>query len=396
MADVHDVFINSNSTTEVVLDEAAIAKSVTVGQTDGLATLRLAGGAALETETLNIERSGTLTGDGLVVGDIENRGRVLSNDNLTVSGSLYNHGLIEGDGRISATVRNEADGHIRARNGDSLWLANDSTPTNAGLIEINDAEIRIDASNLSNLASTGLITLADGSLVANDITNQGSIATFRGDNQIIGDINNLGGIIQVSGGAHTTFFGDLEQNGALQVSSVGNTNSVAVILGEFSGAGGFVGGGDLFALGDLRPGNSPASVLYDGNLFLGVTTDTEIELGGIGLGEFDQMLVTGDLALAGDLAISLIDGHQLSLGDEYLIADIGGTLSGQFLGLGEGDLVTNFGGMDLFISYAAGDGNDISLFVLQAVPEPGSAVLLLASAICLIVRRKRRATGLKR
>jgi hypothetical protein len=30
--------------------------------------------------------------------------------------------------------------------------------------------------------------------------------------------------------------------------------------------------------------------------------------------------------------------------------------------LGEGDLVGNFGGEDLFISYTAGDGNNISLF----------------------------------
>lgn len=56
-----------------------------------------------------------------------------------------------------------------------------------------------------------------------------------------------------SGGAHATFFDDVTQNGVMQVSAVGNTSSTAVILGAFSGSGGFVGGGDVFALGDRRP-----------------------------------------------------------------------------------------------------------------------------------------------
>ena len=37
-------------------------------------------------------------------------------------------------------------------------------------------------------------------------------------------------------------------------------------------------------------------------------------------------------------------------------------VSGAFTGLGEGDLVGTFGDMELFITYAAGDGNDIALF----------------------------------
>jgi len=37
-------------------------------------------------------------------------------------------------------------------------------------------------------------------------------------------------------------------------------------------------------------------------------------------------------------------------------------------------LVGNFGGEDLFISYTAGDGNDVALFT--AVPEPSSLALM--------------------
>jgi hypothetical protein len=142
----------------------------------------------------------------------------------------------------------------------------------------------------------------------------------------------------------------------------------------------------LFALGDLRPGNSPASVTFDGNLFLGVSSDVFLELGGPSQGEFDQLRVTGDLNLAGDLFVSLIDGHTLDFNQRYLVGDIGGTLLGRFNGLGEGDLVGLFGGHELFISYAAGSGNDIALYT--AVPEPGALLMLSTIAIAVMVRRR--------
>jgi len=161
-----------------------------------------------------------------------------------------------------------------------------------------------------------------------------------------------------------------------------------VILGEFSGSGGFVGGGDLFALGDLRPGNSPAQVLYDGNLFLGNDTDTFIELAGLDPGEFDQMQVTGGRSLDGDLFVDLIDGHTLGANQQYLIGNIGGSLSGQFNGLNEGDLVGNFGGHDLFITYSAGNGNDIGLFT--AIPEPACTLLVGLGVIGGFLTRRQR------
>lgn len=41
--------------------------------------------------------------------------------------------------------------------------------------------------------------------------------------------------------------------------------------------------------------------------------------------------------------------------------------------------------MDLFITYAAGDGNDVALYT---VPEPASAVLLLLGLGAVIRRRR--------
>ena len=73
--------------------------------------------------------------------------------------------------------------------------------------------------------------------------------------------------------------------------------------------------------------------------------------------------------------LALADGFILGFNQKFLIADVEGYSIGNVAGLSEGDLVGSFEGMDLFISYFAGDGNDVAL--LTAVPEPTSGVVLL-------------------
>jgi len=107
----------------------------------------------------------------------------------------------------------------------------------------------------------------------------------------------------------------------------------------------------------------------------------EIELGGLldgggdkSLTEYDWLDVTGNVELAGTLDVSLIDGFDLHRGNVFNFLRVGGILSGQYDGLGEGDLVGNFGGQDLFITYGGGDGNDVALYT---VPEPTTLLLAL-------------------
>ena len=97
-----------------------------------------------------------------------------------------------------------------------------------------------------------------------------------------------------------------------------------------------------------------------------------------------------DLTLSGDLSVSLINGYELSLGQEFTIFEISGDLTGTFAGLAEGDVVGNLGGTYLFITYAGGDGNDVVLFTNAApIPEPGSGLLLALGVLGLVTRRRR-------
>jgi len=173
--------------------------------------------------------------------------------------------------------------------------------------------------------------------------------------------------------------------------------STITVLGDVffsdpvSGAGGFFGPGTAIFDGGYSPGDSPAVVPIEGSLVFGSANTLTIELGGLLAGEFDQLDIEGDATLGGLLDLQLLGGFGLGLNQQFTILDIAGTSSGQFFGLGEGALVGNFGGQDLFISYAVGDGNNVALFT--AVPEPSSLVLLMLSLLGLcrtrnVVRNK--------
>jgi len=51
-------------------------------------------------------------------------------------------------------------------------------------------------------------------------------------------------------------------------------------------------------------------------------------------------------------------------------------------------LVGNFNGVDLFITYGAGDGNDVAF--ISAVPEPNSALVLVSLLLFAGLKRRRR------
>jgi hypothetical protein len=195
------------------------------------------------------------------------------------------------------------------------------------------------------------------------------------------------GQIETTGNSTTLINGVVQHNGLGIYTESGSRIQFA---DDVMGAGWFTGLGDVAFGGEYAPGNSPAIIGFEGDVAFLDQSLLAIELGGINSGEFDQLLIDGDLSLDGSLSVSLLDGLEQTEGLEFLVADIGGGRFGQFDGLAEGALIGNFGGTGLYISYERGNGNDIGLFTVSSVPEPSGAALLMVVAMIGMSTHRRR------
>jgi hypothetical protein len=130
---------------------------------------------------------------------------------------------------------------------------------------------------------------------------------------------------------------------------------------DVDGSGSYTGN-ILFSDG-FSPGNSIAAVSLE-NVAFDSSASLLIELESAS--SYDSLLVTGDATLAGTLDVTVLSPFTLVPGQVFEIIDVAGALSGTFDGLAEGELVGNFSGTNLLITYAGGDGNDVTL--LAALP----------------------------
>ena len=197
-----------------------------------------------------------------------------------------------------------------------------------------------------------------------------------------------------------------ELNSVTQLSTLTNYNggtlfnigSIHTTSGTFTNNGTYTGSGHISGSwtdhGVVKPGNSAGVVTIDGNYYKRARSK-ETELGGEfhgggdkSLTEFDWLHVTGDVELAGALNVYLIDSFELLAGMSFDILKVGGTLTGQYDGLDEGRRVGSFSGTNLYISYAGGAGNDVTLFS-RAVPEPATLLLVLVG-LALVPRSRQR------
>ncbi len=198
----------------------------------------------------------------------------------------------------------------------------------------------------------GLLSILDGSLLANN--GSGSITN-------LGTIKN-DGTLSIKEGSYTG-------------NAVDNDGGKGRVIGKgtLSGSGTIVGDFDNDAI--VSPGNSAGGHRFKGNFTHRVGGLKQIELGGTDNFDFNRIEtehdfteITGDLIIdGGKLRVSLIDDFKLQRGQEFIIAKVDGELTGQYDGLDEGDSVGQFESIygkdiDLKITYATGDGNDIGLY----------------------------------
>lgn len=298
----------ANSVLDIQSGSASAFSNFTIGPT-GL--LRIAD-AGIASTTVSIINNGFVQ---------------LTGDTATLqSNSVLNNGVLQGSGRITGGLQNSASGGVRASGADRLVFLGPAG-LNAGRIEASTGGTVEFRQPLTN-NSSGLITGRDGTLrFVGGLVNSGGMGFTSGIMDVFGDINNqAAGRITISGRGTTNFYDDVNNNGAIQVS----TGSTAVYFGAVTGAGSFPGGGTNFFEGDLRPGASPAKVHFGGDLVLGPSSHTLLELAGAQAGSgHDQLDVAGRLSLGGTLEIALLDGFSPRYGESFDLLDFG-SLTGQF------------------------------------------------------------------
>ncbi|MCP4892051.1 MAG: hypothetical protein GY904_36365, partial [Planctomycetaceae bacterium] len=321
---------------------------VTVGETTRIwagSNVNLTGGR-FEFGTTTMEEFGIINGvSGSMAGDVLHTGYTdvatltpFQNTSVDLKDvRVSNSGTLYGSGSLGVALLNNTDGEVETIVGERMRFAGVGS-TNSGEINNFGGQIRFDQ-DLTN-QSGGLIG-GRGQFFANGgWTNDGVIAMSGGFADVHGDlVNSAAGVIAVGGGGTTTFFDDVTMD-ATNLNIEIASDSYGVFFGSYNG--GSDGLGTVQAFGDLRPGNSPAVVSFGGDLEMGVNTTTYIELGGLGTGEYDKLLIAGNFLLGGSLDVSLLGDFTLDFNQEFLIADITGFRTGLFNGLNEGDQVGNY------------------------------------------------------
>lgn len=266
--------------------------------------------------------------------------------------------------------------------------------------------------NITNLDATvvldGQATVFNPINSLNTVEEDGEFQVLRGRTfSTQGSLNNAGEI-EVGAAATLNVAGIYAQGGgSLRVDGAFNAPNGAGVGGGgvLSGSGVIGMGTATLTLGDAsyHPGSSAGTLDINGNLSLSAQSFGFFELAGFvpgdGLAFYDQFNVTGSALLAGSLQIDTVDGFNPVGGVFFIFTRGSGT--GTFTNLNEGDVVLIDGGAFLGqITYQANwtgtqggstltGGNDVAIFNIVPVPEPGS-VALAAGALGLAWRLARR------
>jgi len=288
-----------------ILDAKGIQVEGTLRSYDGLT--RVGSDGMTVQSAGRVFASGTLSLDGAAT----NQGRITlqNGTGLILGNTINNPGVITGDGQIASLVNNQSSGELRGETGRTLLLSHPDGVVNNGKITVQNGTVEVRG-QLSNTGANALIS-GRGTLIAEGgIINSRSIAFSSGITDIYGDVNNTGTIVTSGGAAAvTTFFDDVIHNGTEIRTSTGSST---VFLGSLSGSGPFTGTGTVFVEGDMRPGNSPGIMIFEGNLVLSPTSNLTFELGGDDRGtEYDAIDITGEFIMDGVLDVVLINSLDL-------------------------------------------------------------------------------------
>ncbi len=286
------------------------------------------------TNNLQVESGDQLqvNGGNVTAGSITNlAGGRISLDGPTARVSslvpLSNSGVVTGNGTISAQLLNNNGGDVRPSGGMGL-LFDGSTNANSGNINLSGSTIEFAGSLINS--TTGFVG-GRGSLIAAGIDNSGTLAFTGGTSDVFGNLTNRpGSRVVTSGNGVTTFYDDVEHDGAEIRTSIG---SRSVFFGTVSGSGPFTGAGVVELESEMRPGGPAQLALtsFGGDLEFGGLAQLSLELAGSIRGiQYDAINIAGQLSLGGTLDVSLLAGFVPQVGSTFQIISANG-VNGTFM-----------------------------------------------------------------
>lgn len=375
--------VTLNGTSSLNLGARNLANALVVNGTNGLTSGDGGGVSGLNTITGSGSLTVTISG-----GNVDLRGNLTGfNGSLAIANTgTFRFNGTGGSGTFALDLANG-----------SAFVRNSATGITLGALSGGASS----SLNGAGGGATQAVTYTIGGLNTN--------TTFSGS---INNGSNTTSLTKVGSGS-LTLAGTNTYSGATTVSSgtllvtgaLGNS-AVSVTAGTLGGTGTIGGSVTVSGTSTYAPGASPGSLEIAGDLTLGTNTTTSLELGGTAFTlnateEYDRTKLTGSTAtlnLGGTLDVSLYSNFVLAANQAFGIFQLesGATRIGTFTGLGsDGDLVGNFGGTDLYITYSGNfsDSGTVSTFggndiVLYTVPEPATA-LLGALGLLRILRRRR-------
>lgn len=173
--------------------------------------------------------------------------------------------------------------------------------------------------------------------------------------------------------------------GILQIIDGGAVHSERAVMGASNNSTSSVivtGDGSVWSINDdLHAGFQgeanlsvgPGAVVDVGrDLYLGNGTQIELLVGDQ---NSSQVAVAGDAFLNGSLTVAFASGFSASPGSVHHLITVAGLRDDEFSNLSEGTVLLSMGGLDLTLTYLAGDGNDIALVGLLTGDADGDQIV---------------------